>query len=84
MFIETVFQKWGEAIREAWQNADWNVFWGWILIVVGILSVFLIILFTEFKRKERDSVKFTAIMAVVASIFLGFGLHMVLIGRGAW
>lgn len=84
MMFGTVFDRWGEAIREAWQNADWNVFWGWILIFFGLACVFLIILFTEFKRKERDSVKFSAIMTVIAAILLGFGLHLVLIGRGIW
>lgn len=84
MFPGTVFEKWGEAIRLAWQNADWNLVWGWVLMILGLASVFLIITFTQYKRKERDSVKFTAIMTVIAAALLGFGLHMVLIGNGLW
>ena len=84
MIVGTIFERWGESIRTAWQTADWNIFWGWVLLVVGIASVFLIIIFTQFKRKERDSVKFTAIAGVVAAALLGFGLHMILIGRGLW
>lgn len=84
MLFESVFQRWGRAIRLWWVDMDWNVFWGWGLIILGILCVALLITFTQFKRKERDSVKFSAIMVVIASLLFGFGLHMILIGRGFW
>lgn len=84
LFQDSVFQEWGQSIREAWQNMDIVGFWGWILLVLGILTFFLLVFFTEYKRKERDSVKFTAITVIVASVLLGFGLHMILIARGIW
>ena len=82
MIVGTVFERWGESIRTAWQTADWIIFWGWVLMIVGIACVFLIIIFTQFKRKERDSIKFTSITTVIAGILLGFGFHMVLVGNG--
>lgn len=84
LFQNNVLQKWGQAIKETFQNMDYNGFWGWILFILGILTIFILILFTQYKRPERDSVKFTAITLVIASVFLGFGLHLILIARGIW
>ena len=84
MIFQTVFAKWGESIRDFFLYMDYNLFWGWILFVVGLASVFLLIMFTDFKRQERDSVKFTAITTVVAAFLLGFSLHLLLMGYGLW
>ncbi|MCF2139146.1 MAG: hypothetical protein K9W44_03745 [Candidatus Lokiarchaeota archaeon] len=84
LFQNNVLQEWGQSIKETFQNMDYNGFWGWILLILGILTFFLLILFTQYKRPERDSVKFTAITLILAGIFVGFGLDMILIARGIW
>lgn len=84
MILTTVFQKWGESIRDFFKYMDYNAFWGWILLFIGVLSVFLLIIFTQFKRTERDSVKFSAITTVIAAIAIGFGLHLILLSQGLW
>ncbi|MHA1777454.1 MAG: hypothetical protein ACTSWC_11815 [Promethearchaeota archaeon] len=84
LYQTNVLEKWGQSIKETFQNMDYNGFWGWILVILGIITLFILILFTQYKRPERDSIKFTAITLVVASVFLGFGLHMILIARGIW
>jgi len=84
MLYQSVFQEFAKAWRAFWQNLDYLAFWGWIILVIGALCVFALILFTEYKRKERDSVKFTAIMILVSAVFLGLGLHMILTASGFW
>ena len=64
--------------------ADPNQVLGIILIIAGIISVFLLVLFTEFKRKERDSVKFTFIIMLIASLCLGLGIDLYLVAIGRW
>jgi hypothetical protein len=84
MLFQTIFDEWGEQIKQAWMNADPIEIWGWILVVFGITFVALLIIFSEYKRPERDSVKFSAIIVVLASICLGFGLHLVWTASGYW
>ena len=64
--------------------ADPVLVWAWILIVIGIIFSVLLVFFTEYKRKERDSVKFTAISILIASFCLGIGLHLLLVANGNW
>ncbi|MHA1521342.1 MAG: hypothetical protein ACTSVZ_13295 [Promethearchaeota archaeon] len=82
--LTTIFEEWGQNFKDYWTNMDYVGFWGWVLLALGFLSFFLLLFFTEYKRTERDSVKFTAITVIISSIFFGFGLHMVLISRGLW
>ncbi len=82
--LTTIFEEWGQNIKDYWTNMDYVSFWGTVLITLGVLTFFLLLFFTEYKRAERDSIKFTAITVVISAIFLGFGLHMVLISRGLW
>jgi hypothetical protein len=84
MLLQTIFDEWGEKIKIAWETADPVEIWGWIIFSIGIACVFLLIFFMEYKRQERDSIKFSVITMVIASISLGFGLHMILIANGLW
>ena len=82
--ILTVFDGMGESWRNFWGNLDYVAFWGWILLVLGVIFLFLLIFFTEFKRPERDSVKFTSIIIIIAAALMGIGLHMILTAGGLW
>jgi hypothetical protein len=84
MIYATVFDEWGKAISDFFTNLDPLNAWAWILIICGIAAIFVLIFFTEFKRAERDSMKFTAIILVVASVLLGLGLHFLLTYIGLW
>lgn len=84
MLGQTVFDTWGESIKEAIENTDPIMAWGWTLLIASIVFVFALIYFTEFKRKERESVKFSAITLVIASLLFGFGLHLILTADGLW
>lgn len=84
MLYQTVFDTWAENIKEAIENTDPIMAWGWTLLIISLVFVFALIYFTEFKRKERESVKFTAITLVIASLFFGFGLHLILTADGLW
>ncbi len=82
--IFSAFSGIAEGWNNFWGDMDYNAFWGWVLVILGVICLFLLIFFTEYKRPERDSVKFSAITVVIASILIGFGLNMVLIAGGLW
>lgn len=84
MLLQSVFSGWADSWREFWADLDYVMFWGIIILILGITLLFVLIFFTEFKRKERDSVKFSAIIAVIASILMAWGLHMILTAQGFW
>lgn len=84
MIFSTIFDQWGEQIKYAWEHADPVEIWGWILFSIGIVCIFLLIFFTEYKRQERDSIKFSVIIMVITAITLGFGLHLILTANGYW
>lgn len=82
MILQTTLEKFGSSIEKFFQNLDPIEFWGSFLMVVGVFFIFLLIFFTEYKRVERDSIKFTTITIIIASICLGLGLHMLLTASG--
>ena len=84
MLMQSVFEKWGEDIKLAFENADPVEVWAWVLLSIGIVCAFLLIFFSEYKRTERDSMKFTIIMVFLTSIFLGLGFDMLLTVQGKW
>lgn len=84
MLMQTVFEEWGKKIKDAIEKADPIEVWAWVLISSGIFLVFLLILFTEFKRPERDSIKFSVIIVLLASLCLGLGMHLMLLVYGLW
>jgi hypothetical protein len=81
---QNVFEQWGQQIKDAWETADWIEVWGWIIFAIGILCIVLLIIFTEYKRPERDSIKFSVIVIIIGSLCLGIGLHMILTAGGLW
>ena len=84
MLFQNAFEKFGASVQNFFLNLDPLEFWGGFLIVIGFIFVFLLIFFTEYKRPERDSIKFTTITIILASICLGLGLHMILTASGLW
>jgi len=84
MLYQSAFEKFGTSIKNWFINLDPISVWGWVIISIGIVFVFLLIFFTEYKRPERDSIKFTTIIIILASFCLGLGLHMVLTSSGLW
>ena len=84
MLLQTVFDQWGKQIKEAWEAMDPVEVWGWILLSIGIICVMLFIIFTEYKRPERDSIKFSVIIILFAAVFMGIGLDMILMANGIW
>jgi MFS superfamily sulfate permease-like transporter len=84
MLLQSVFSSWADSWRNFWADLDYVLFWGIIILVLGVILLFVLIFFTEFKRKERDSVKFSAIIAVIASILMAIGLNAILVANGFW
>ena len=84
MLFQNALEKFGTSIKDFFVNLDPLSAWGSIIISIGIVFVLLLVFFTEYKRPERDSIKFTSIIIILASICLGLGLHMVLIASGLW
>ncbi len=58
--------------------------WGWFLIVFGIICFILLVVFTEFKRKERESMKFSIIIIILTSFSIGLGIDLLLNYSGIW
>ena len=84
MLLQNAFEKFGTTIKNFFINLDPIEAWGWVLIIIGIIFVLLLVFFTEYKRPERDSIKFTTIIIILSSICLGLGLHMILTAAGLW
>ena len=84
MLFQNALEKFGTSIKDFFVNLDPISAWGSIIITIGIVFILLLVFFTEYKRPERDSIKFTTIIIILASICLGLGLHMVLIASGLW
>ena len=84
MLLQSVFSNWSDSWREFWADLDYVLFWGIIILVLGIICLFVLIFFTEFKRKERDSVKFSAIIAVITALLMALGINMILVANGFW
>ena len=84
MLMQSVFEQWANDIKTAVEAADPIEVWAWILIITGVFTVFLLIFFPEFQRAERESVKFSAISAVIAAVLLGFGFHLLLMSYNLW
>ena len=84
MLFQNAFEKFGTSVQNFFINLDALEFWGGFLVAIGFIFVFLLVFFTEYKRSERDSIKFTTIVIILASICLGLGLHMILTASGLW
>ena len=84
MLLQNAFEKFGTTIKNFFINLDPIEAWGWVLLIIGIIFVFFLVFFTEYKRPERDSIKFTTIIIILASICLGLGFHMILTASGLW
>ena len=84
MLLQSVFSSWADSWREFWADLDYVLFWGIIILVLGIICLFVLIFFTEFKRKERDSVKFSAIIAIITALLMALGINMILVANGFW
>jgi hypothetical protein len=84
MLAQTIFDQWGTDIKNFFANLDPIYAWAWVLIVCGIVALFMLILFTEFKRTERESIKFSFFALLIAAACLGFGLHLLLTYLGLW
>jgi hypothetical protein len=82
--LQTVFEEWGKKIKEGIANTDPVMVWAWIFLISGLIVGFLLVFFTEFKRTERESVKFSLITAVFVSILLGLGIEFMLTAYGYW
>ncbi len=79
MILQGVFEQWGQNWQDFVETADPVRIWGIVLLTLAIVCFALLVFFTEYKRPGRESVKFTAIILVLFSLFAGFGLHMILI-----
>jgi heme/copper-type cytochrome/quinol oxidase subunit 3 len=84
MIYQTIFDEWGKQIKAAIDSADPLAVTAWVLLSIGCVFLFLLIFFTEYKRKERESIKFSFITGIFAAIFFGIGLHLLLISNGNW
>ncbi|MFX0188244.1 MAG: OST5 family protein [Candidatus Hodarchaeota archaeon] len=73
---------WEERPPEEWYEGPSLVLWvlGWIFLVIGLISLTILILYTKYGREI--SIRLSIITILVASIFLGFGFHFILLNFG--
>ena len=52
----------------------------WIFLFIGIISLIILIVYTKYGREI--SVRLSVITVIIASIFLGFSFHFLLLSWG--
>ena len=74
--------EWLERPPEEWYEGPSLLLWilGWIFLFIGLVSLIILELYTKYGREI--SIRLSIITIVVASIFLGFGFHFILINYG--
>jgi len=67
---------------EEWYEGPSLLLWvlGWIFLFIGLTALIVLILYTRYGREI--SIRLSIITIVVASIFLGFGFHFILLNFG--
>jgi hypothetical protein len=73
---------WEERPPEEWYEGPSLILWvlGWIFLVIGLISLTVLILYTKYGREI--SIRLSIITIIIASIFLGFGFHFILLNFG--
>ncbi|MFX1393012.1 MAG: OST5 family protein [Promethearchaeota archaeon] len=81
-FIAQIEWPWEERPPEEWYEGPSLFLWvfGWIFLVIGFVSLAVLILYTKYGREV--SIRLSIITIIVASIFLGFGFHFILLNFG--
>ncbi|MFX1324177.1 MAG: hypothetical protein ACFE8N_04415 [Promethearchaeota archaeon] len=52
----------------------------WIFFVIGLAAIAILVIYTRYGREK--SVRLSVISIIVASIFLGFSIHFLLLNWG--
>jgi hypothetical protein len=73
---------WTKRPPEEWYEGPSLLLWvlGWIFLFIGLVSLIVLVLYTRYGREI--SIRLSIITIVVASIFLGFGFHFILLNYG--
>ena len=73
---------WDDIHPEEWYEGPSLLLWvlGWIFISIGLTSIIILIIYTKYGREV--SIKLSVITILLGSIFLGFGLHFILLNFG--
>ena len=80
--IAQIEWPWEDRPPEEWYEGPSLLLWvlGWIFLFIGLVSLIVLVLYTRYGREV--SIRLSIITIVVASIFLGFGFHFILIHFG--
>ena len=81
-FIAQIEWPWEEKPIEEWYEGPSLLLWvfGWIFFVIGFISLAVLILYSKYGREV--SIRLSIITILIASIFLGFGFHFILLNYG--
>lgn len=73
---------WEDRPPEEWYEGPSLLLWvlGWIFLFIGLTALIVLVLYTRYGREI--SIRLSIITIIVASIFLGFGFHFILINFG--
>ena len=80
--IAQIEWPWEDRPPEEWYEGPSLLLWvlGWIFLFIGLTALIVLVLYTRYGREI--SIRLSIITIVVASIFLGFGFHFLLINFG--
>ena len=80
--IAQIEWPWEDRPPEEWYEGPSLLLWvlGWIFLFIGLVSLIVLVLYTRYGGEV--SIRLSIITIVVASIFLGFGFHFILINFG--
>ena len=80
--IAQIEWPWEDRPPEEWYEGPSLLLWvlGWIFLFIGLTALIVLVLYTRYGREI--SIRLSIITIVVASIFLGFGFHFILINFG--
>ncbi|TFG03140.1 MAG: hypothetical protein EU540_00275 [Promethearchaeota archaeon] len=80
--IAQIEWPWEDRPPEEWYEGPSLLLWvlGWIFLFIGLTALIVLVLYTKYGREI--SIRLSIITIIVASIFLGFGFHFILINFG--
>jgi len=80
--IAQIDWEWMDRPPEEWYEGPSLLLWvlGWIFLFIGLTALIVLVLYTRYGREI--SIRLSIITILIASIFLGFGFHFILLNYG--
>ena len=80
--IAQIDWEWMDRPPEEWYEGPSLLLWilGWIFLFIGLTALIVLVLYTRYGREI--SIRLSIITIVVASMFLGFAFHFILLNYG--